>query len=73
MRPIKTIIFILLILITVTAHAEGPLVATSCVKADITGTWTAVINDTGSNSTERCTLVVNSAGNLTSGSCSDLT
>ena len=43
-----------------------------CVKADLTGRWTAVINDTGSNSIEQCKIIVNSAGKLTSGSCKDI-
>jgi hypothetical protein len=47
-------------------------VAKPCVKADLTGRWTAVVNDTGSNSTEQCKIIVNSAGKLTSGSCKEI-
>jgi hypothetical protein len=50
----------------------GSGIAKPCVKADLTGTWTAVVNDTGSNSTEQCKVIVNSAGKLTSGSCKDI-
>jgi hypothetical protein len=50
----------------------GSGIAKPCVKADLTGTWTAVVNDTGSNSTEQCKIIVNSAGKLTSGSCKDI-
>ena len=73
MNTLKTIIaFTLLALITSTSNAAGSGAAKSCVKADLTGTWTAVINGMGSNSTQKCKMVVNSAGKLISGSCLDI-
>jgi hypothetical protein len=73
MKTLKTIIAItLLTAITSTANAAGSGTAKLCVKADLTGTWTAVINDLSSSSTQKCKMVVNGAGNLTSGSCKDI-
>lgn len=73
MNTLKTIItFTLLTLITTTAQAAGTGLAKPCVKADLGGTWTGVVNDTGSNGIEQCKIVINSAGTITSGSCLDI-
>ena len=75
MKQQKTLLTLALLasaVVSGTAQAAASEVATPCVKSDLTGTWTAVINDTASNGTERCKMVVNSAGKFTSGSCSDI-
>ena len=73
MKSLKIIISItLLALINSTANAAGSGAAAPCVRADLTGTWTAVINGMGSYSTQKCTIVVNNAGVLTAGSCKDI-
>ena len=71
-KILATIVLLASTAVTGTAQAAASEVATPCVKSDLTGTWTAVINDSASNSTERCKMVVNSAGKFTSGSCSDI-
>jgi hypothetical protein len=43
-----------------------------CNKSDLAGSWLAVVNTTGSNSIQKCTIAFNTIGNITSGSCLDM-
>jgi hypothetical protein len=43
-----------------------------CNKADLAGSWLAVVNTTGSNSIQKCTIAFNTIGKITSGSCLDM-
>ncbi len=43
-----------------------------CSKADLAGSWLAVVNTTGSNSIQKCTIAFNTIGKITSGSCLDM-
>jgi hypothetical protein len=43
-----------------------------CNKADLAGSWLAVVNTTGLNSTQNCTIAINKHGILSSVSCFDV-
>jgi hypothetical protein len=43
-----------------------------CSKGDLAGSWLAVVNTTGSNSIQKCTIAFNTIGKITSGSCLDM-
>ena len=77
MNTLKIIItFTLLVLITSTANAAGSVAAKTCVRADLTGRWTVIMNETGGAvnpfTTQRCTMIINSVGMLTLGTCIDI-
>jgi hypothetical protein len=77
MNTLKIIItFTLLVLITSTANAAGSVAEKTCVRADLTGRWTVIMNETGGVvgpfATQRCTMIINSVGILTLGTCIDI-
>ena len=55
-----------------TGATGSATVSTPCVTTDFTGTWTATVSGTASYSVESCSLIFNSSGVLTSGSCFDI-
>ena len=65
---IATVLLAVLGLMNFTVQAAS----VPCNKADLEGSWLAVVNATASKSTLQCTIVINKLGIVTSGSCLDM-
>jgi hypothetical protein len=68
LNVITTVLLAVLGLMNFTVQAAS----VPCNKADLAGSWLAVVNATASKSTQQCTIVINKLGIVTSGSCLDM-
>ena len=67
-KVLATILLSLVVLMSLSVQAAS----VPCNKADLAGSWLSVVNTTGLNSTQNCTIAINKLGILSSVSCLDM-